>query len=212
MFFATRYLVAIVIIAALLNISRIAQADTGLFLGISGGPAWTSDIDAQPSTATGTLTLSSKLGYAVGGEIGIDFDNFRVSAEVASRKGDFDTAKSSGGGSAGMDGNYSLLTYMLNYCFTGQVAPGFKPFVNVGLGFAEATLKDLSVAGITVLNSASETKAAIQVGLGLTYDVNKNTALDCGYKFIATDTFDLKGANISFLNHSLLAGVRYKFL
>lgn len=205
-----RILAAILVCTTLSIFAGNTQADTGPFIGISGGPTWTSDSDV--SSTTTAFTLSSKLGYAVGGELGLDFDSFRVSAEVAYRKADFDTAKSTNGSSAGMDGNYSLLTYMLNYYFTGQVATGIKPFVNVGLGVAEATLKDLSVAGVNVLSSASETQAAIQVGLGLTYDVNRNTALDCGYKFIAADTFKLDGANLSFLNHSLTAGVRYKFL
>lgn len=207
-----RFLAAIMVIITLSIITGTAQADSDVFIGISGGPTWSSDIDATSPTTAGTLTLSSKLGYAVGSEIGIDFDKFRVSAEVAYRKGDFDTAKSMSGSSARMDGNYSLLTYMLNYYFTGQVATGIKPFVNIGLGFAKATLKDLSVGGTTVLKSASDTKAAVQVGLGLTYDLSKNTALDCGYKLIATDTFNINDTDLSFLNHSLIAGVRYKFL
>lgn len=171
------------------------------YAGVDGGVNWTSDDDSLSTGFAGLVNV----GYNFGGP--------KLELEGGYRYNGGEDATFSK--NEGYGQTYSL---MVNGLYEFMPNEAWHPFVGAGLGFAyvETDIKLRSPLGRSIDGSRSETLFAYQGFLGVSYDINPSFAMRMQYRYFATaDAEKVRAGGLTVdtpqNNHSLLAGVSYKF-
>lgn len=194
-------LIAGAALAVLAATPALAQTN-GWYTGLAGGANWLADSDVRGGTVS---SVDHDMGYAVLGNVGYGWGDFRVEGELGYRD-------NAGDGTNSVDAN----TWSLMGNAIYDIATGTKltPYIGFGVGLANVGLDGR--AGAATVDS-SEWVPAIQGILGLSYALTDNWALNADYRYLtgARAVLNTSNANTTVRgeneNHTLLFGITYKF-
>ena len=175
------------------------------------------------------LETTQDFGPVVLGAIGKRFSSgWRVEGEISYRNNDFNDIKATGTTTVSgvtitgtnvpvaLTGDFTSVGFMANLAYDFMKDGKFHPYVLGGLGGAIISVDDARVAGI-LLADDDDFVFAGQIGVGVDYDFSDKVALGISYRFFGTSDADLTGSDgttnfdIEYFNHSVLAGLTYKF-
>jgi opacity protein-like surface antigen len=153
------------------------------------------------------LELESDNGYGLGGAVGMQFDQFRVEAEIATQKTDIDAVSVDfarpefGIGS----GDTRITTYLLNAYYDIPLSSGFGIYVTGGLGWGTTTISIYNV-------DDDDTGFAWKAGAGVSYAFNSNLSTDFGWEYVGLSDPTIDNVDVSDINtNNLVLAFRYKF-
>lgn len=142
---------------------------------------------------------------AVGKVIAADIGAFRVELEYADQKADMSDT----------DGDVSLRTVMVNGAYEYPIIDMVAVYGTVGAGYGRYDLYAPVVANFTGGTSwvnHSESVFAYKGGLGVTFNIDEQMAIDLGYEYLGTSHVVINGAEINNPNsHNLVTSFRYMF-
>ncbi len=147
-------------------------------------------------------------GYVVQAAIGYDtgditsYGKFRVEAEIGYSENDNDSATPTGGAAVNIGGNYEQTSFLVNGYVDFLPGNNLRPYLGVGLGFIDGD-QTVTAGGLTA--SGSGTEFAYRGAAGVSYHLDKNWALDLGYRYTAFE------ANGDVESHAFVTGIRYGF-
>jgi opacity protein-like surface antigen len=193
--------------------SAKAELETGMkpYVRVSGGVSLLADSDWSDDFGdSGKLEYDE--GYVLGIAAGLAITNstdmgLRLEAEFGYQENDIDTVSLDGFGSASIDGNVKIMTFMLNGYIDFRNKSFITPYLMAGIGAA-------NVEGeIEGLGSEDDTVFAGQVGAGLAFAISENVSIDTEYRYFMTDDPDFYGTDVDveLSGHRLQLGVRYTF-
>lgn len=198
-----------------------ATAADGPYVAVSGGANFLNDSDASEPGATGTFKFDT--GFAFSGAVGIAQGPWRAELEIIYQENDFDSATVTATifgttitASGKLEGDTSSLAFMANGYYDIDTGSPVKPYLGLGVGIARVEINDLRIAGssLTPVN-VDDTVFAFQAIVGASYEINPNLDLTLNYRYFRTvnPEFDSGGVTTEaeYQNHSLMAGVRYRF-
>ena len=207
-----------------------ATAAEDWYVNLSAGGTSTQDSDVDvPLISPLVLETTQDLGPVILGAVGKRFPSgLRVEGELSYRKNDFDTIAASGTTTVSgvtitgtnvpvaLGGDFSSVGFMANLAYDFMKDGKYHPYVLVGLGGSIISVSDATVGGL-LLADDDDFVFTGQIGVGVDYDVTNNMALGISYRFFATSDAELTGSDgttnfdIEYFNHSVLAGLTYKF-
>ncbi len=182
----------------------------------------------------GDIDISQFAGFAAEGKLEFD-PGVRVSlaiggtkrlADRVSLRFEFETGfllnemtrLSGPGGSVSTDGSHVGVPLCLNFVPSYELTERLKAFAGVGAGLLVSTMNVNQIADARVGESSTTMLPVAQWTLGLDYSLSDKFSLIVEYKgmalFSASYSFALGTANTETefsLNHSILAGVGFKF-
>ncbi|MBR6730956.1 MAG: outer membrane beta-barrel protein [Alphaproteobacteria bacterium] len=103
----------------------------------------------------------------------------------------------------------STQALMLNGYYNFETGSKISPYIGAGIGFARIK-GTLDWADIEVLN-IKKTNFAWQAGLGVSYDITNNFAIDTGYRYMDYGDFEKDGVKADTSAHEFYTGVRVSF-
>lgn len=208
----------------------------GFYFSATGGLSFNADADFDSDAGGsyggfGVSGLSSEAdydeGYLFGGALGYDFGKIRVETELFYRENDFDefedvtangvTINGNAMGDVNIgdysaDGDISALSCMLNGYYDFETSTPLTPYVGAGVGFTQLDVNSASVnvdgESLELVND-DDTVLSYQVSAGFGYDVTRNTTIDVGYRYFATEDPDFDDFEGEYENHSVTFSVRY---
>ncbi|MFC1813251.1 outer membrane protein [Thermodesulfobacteriota bacterium] len=179
--------------------STTLYAAEGPYLQISGAvTSLAKTTFSEPGV--GPFNAEFDNGSGVVGGIGYDFGKIRLEEEVAYRKNSFDAG-----------GAYDALSLLINGFCDIEINSAFSPYLLAGIGFAQVSIDDLSVAGFTRSGSQNDTVFAYQLGAGVAYDVNEILTVDLGFRFFMAVNPDFNGVKAEYKSNNILLGLRFNF-
>lgn len=163
-------------------------------------------------------------GYDFDVVLGYDFGAFRLEAEAAYRRNDYDTITVQNpllipgvpaGTTVSSTDFISVTSGMVNGLFEFGRDDGFQGFVGVGAGLGQID-GPISVPGVGLLVDESSTDFAYQLLAGARYPITETIDLGVHYKYFRADGFDIDTINgtpfiFDYKTHSVLASFRYNF-
>ena len=179
---------------------------------------------AQP--ADGNMTISGvesaeleyDTSFTVGGAIGYrlgESGDYRVEGEVAYQNNEVDRIGNNSlpfdpGGGVISSMEFSMLTFLLNGYIDFNYGSAFSWFFTGGFGFARID-GEMTVDGVT--DDEDDTVFAYQAGVGAGYAVTETVTLDCKYRYLSTEDFNIEGGHVEVASpsHSITAGIRVAF-
>ena len=218
-------------------------ATTGVYGSLNGGVAQPADGDMTISGVGSakleydtTYTVGGAIGYRFG-----NFGDFRIEGEVAYQNnkvdrvdnyslpvdlrpediGDEDLGDEDLGGEDLGDEDVgdevilssmeaSILTFLVNGYVDFSYGSAFSWFITAGFGVAridgEMTIND-------VTHDDDDTVFAYQVGVGAAYAVTENVTLDCKYRYLRTEDFNIEGGDVEVAkpSNNITVGIRVAF-
>ena len=217
-----------VLAAAFLLAPTAALAQTSgpqWYGGFSGGLNVANDIDFFSGALSADIDTEFDTGYALSGVVGADFGDvweyggIRVEAELAYRSNDVDVHKTGGTALAGSDGDVTALSGMVNVLHDFLPGADIRPYVGLGLGFAQISYNDFGVTAIPAVLDDEDTVLAYQAIAGASYALSPTLALTGDYRYFAVDDPEVTlsagaGGNttdIEYDSHTFMVGLRYSF-
>jgi len=202
---------------ALLLASAWAAAAQSYYLGAYGGAGIAHDSDTSNSGVPGvSITVSSNIGYALGGFAGYEFGNgFRVEGELAYRRNSLDE-QSALGTTFQMQGDAATLALMANGIYEFQTGgSAFSPYIGAGIGMARFSLIDAGVVGSTPEDN-DDTVLAYQLIAGIGYELSPTLTLFADYRLfgMANPEFTDSSGNAvktEYLGSTVLIGLSRSF-
>lgn len=207
--------------------SSAYSAEGGWYIRGGIGPAHLNDtdttlseaeIEAQtggdvPAGTTDAMELEFDESFFINLAPGYDFGNFRLESEFAYQvnnigkinetlnvPGDDPVSTSS----YPIGGDVTNLSLLFNGYYDFLKGSAVQPYITAGIG----------VARVIVQIEGEEDKDSVfayKVGVGLSYNMSENVALDFGYRYFATSDLDAFGLEFPNSSHSILLGARYNF-
>jgi len=156
-----------------------------------------------------TIDTEFDTGVVIEGAVGYDFGMFRVEGEIGYRKNDIDKF-SALGISLSADGDIDALSFMANGYLDFENQTAFTPYIGAGIGYAEVSANDLSVAGIDI-GSEDDSVFAYQFGVGVGYSATESLIVEIAYKYFATSDPDFEDTEAEYDSHNISIGIRYAF-
>jgi opacity protein-like surface antigen len=205
--------VGVVVVGFLvLLVSAAPVSAKGPYVGGQAGVVFLSDSDIQQGPTT--LTSSFDTGYGLGLTGGYSFGMFRLEGELFYKTNAFEET-SAAGVSLPADGDMTALGLMVNAYFDFKNNTAFTPFIGVGVGMAQVSIKDLTIGGLAIADD-DDAVFAYQGIAGVGYSVTPALTLDLAYKYTATadpEFTDLSGVpfEAEYMSHNIMAGVRFNF-
>ena len=178
--------------------TSVQAADRGYYASVKGGLTIASSIDDLG------VDISFDPGFNITAALGYDLGMIRVEGEIGYRIFDFDEITVLGiPGGLSLDGDVSALTFMGNGYYDFDINSAIKPYVGVGLGFADADV-EFTIPGLGTVDVGS-TEFAYQFMLGAGIEISPGTDLTAGYRYF--------GIAESFApdSHEFNVGVRFSF-
>jgi opacity protein-like surface antigen len=193
-------------------------ATTGIYGSFNVGVAQPADGNMTIS-GVGSTELEYDTSFTAGGAIGYrlgEFGDYRVEGEVAYQKNEVDRIENNslpvdlGDGLILSSMEASMLTFLLNGYVDFSYGSAFSWFVTAGFGFARID-GEMTVNGVT--DDEDDTVFAYQLGVGAGYAVTESVTLDCKYRYLRTEDFNIEGGEVEVArpNHSITAGIRVAF-
>ena len=148
-------------------------------------------------------------GYVLTAFGGYAFDSgFRLEGEMAYREAELDGFAT---GYYGYNDSLWAFSGMANLFFDIPTRSIVTPYFGGGIGFATVSFDDGYDNYYYDYYSDEETVFAYQVGGGLCIDLNRNMALDIGYRYFGTEDIQFDFKEIELESHNVTVGVKFKF-
>lgn len=179
-------------------------------------------INSRPDTTIGfagfpEFELSLDDGKAFGGGIGTQWYDFRFEGEIGTRSNDV-PAEELGPLS---EWDFSALSFMLNGYYDIDVGLPVKPYVGVGIGFAQvkSSATGPTLGGAIVTGKDNNTVPAYQFMGGVIIDVSDAISFFGTYRYFETtdatinEVFlpPLNSFEMDFTSEEILAGIFFRF-
>ena len=190
-----------------LLLSGVAFSAEGPY--VSGNLGIGFPMDSDLSDSSGSLTVESDPGFALGVAAGYNFGMFRLEGEIGYQKNDLDKV-SVGPVSVSASGDVTNTYFLGNGYFDFINSSPFTPYVSAGIGFAKLKVNDFAVLG-TRIGDSDDTVFAYQAGAGVGYAINKNFTIDLKYRYFATENPNFDGLDGEYASHNIYLGLRYNF-
>ena len=190
--------VLIVLAVVLLFASPLAKGkDSGVKLSFGAGI----------SLPTGTLQDEWKSGFNLGGTVSHTFHkNLSIIGDLQYNRFSLDNNADNLKGYDLDGGSYSVTTLMTGVRYSIPFEGKSAFYLQGGLGIAFSSLKDIEMAGFTVIKGDSSTDLALMGGAGWEYRINKNEALFVELRYVNVLN---EGSNLSFC--PIRIGATFKF-
>ncbi len=135
----------------------------------------------------------------------VEVGAFRVELEFADQKADMSDT----------DGDVKLRTYMVNGTYEFPVVDMVSLYGTVGAGYGRydlnAPIVDNFTGGFSWVNH-SESVFAYKGGLGVTFNLDEQMAIDLGYEYLGTSHVVINGAEINNPHsHNIVTSFRFMF-
>jgi opacity protein-like surface antigen len=195
-----RWLTTLTALATTL-ISTTAAAEEAIdrwYVSIYGGTSVLGKQDTRLSRTgqpDSTGDISTRAGWLAGGAIGLRVrPELRVELEMTYRTNELKSVDVLGLDGRPTDGDYASLMYMVNgyYDFAQWNASfaTFRPYVGVGVGYAQEIDTDQSINGAPVEFSGS--KAAYQLLAGVNWHYQSRLTAGLGIRYTGASTVELE--------------------
>jgi opacity protein-like surface antigen len=204
------------VICFFLVLPTISFGASGMYGSFNAGVA--KPADGNMSISGGSYELEYDTSFTVGGAIGYrlgETGDYRVEGEVAYQNNEVDRVDSISlpvniGGETLSSMEVSMLTFLVNGYIDFNYGSAFSWFVTGGLGFARYD-GEMTVNGVT--DDEDDTVFAYQLGVGTGYAVTETVTLDCKYRYLRTQDFNIEGGDIEVASpsHSITVGIRVAF-
>ena len=206
-----------VVICFFLVLPTISFGASGMYGSFNAGVAKPADGNMTMSSV-GSAELEYDTSFTVGGAIGYrlgETGDYRVEGEVAYQNNEVDRIANNSlpynpGGGVISSMEFSMLTFLLNGYIDFNYGSAFSWFVTGGLGFARYD-GEMTVNGVTA--DEDDTVFAYQLGVGTGYAVTETVTLDCKYRYLRTEDFNIEGGDVEVASpsHSITVGIRVAF-
>jgi opacity protein-like surface antigen len=204
------------VICFFLVLPTISFGASGMYGSFNAGVA--KPADGNMSISGGSYELEYDTSFTVGGAIGYrlgETGDYRVEGEVAYQNNEVDRVDSISlpvniGGETLSSMEVSMLTFLVNGYIDFNYGSAFSWFFTGGLGFARYD-GEWTVDGLTY--DEDDTVFAYQLGVGTGYAVTETVTLDCKYRYLRTQDFNIEGGDIEVASpsHSITVGIRVAF-
>ena len=190
--------VLIVLAVVLLFASPLAKGkDSGVKLSFGAGI----------SLPTGTLQDEWKSGFNLGGTVSHTFHkNLSIIGDLQYNRFSLDNNADNLKGYDLDGGSYSVTTLMTGVRYSIPFEGKSAFYLQGGVGIAFSSLKDIEMAGYTIIKGDSSTDLALMAGTGLEYRVNRNETLFVELRYVNVLN---EGPNLAFF--PLRIGATFKF-
>jgi opacity protein-like surface antigen len=218
--------VFLLLISAPVFAEEEAPEKQGIYFSAKGGMSWLNDADFDFDVTFDGITVPFEgeaeydTGYHFGGALGYEAGSVRTEIEVIYRDNDIDQISdfSAPGlmdfGDLDASGDIYSLSYMANVFYDFKNSTSFTPYIGVGAGAATIKVDGLRIEE-TSMGSDTDTVLAYQASCGIGYNATKNTTIEVGYRYYATEDPDFGGnygdMDGEYESHDLTFGVRYNF-
>lgn len=191
------------------------HADPRWYVSGSAGSVGFNDLNA-----TDTDGFSSQLalddGRLVSGAVGARIaDYFRGELEVSRRKNRVDDFSFNNIDISGVSGSTATTAILANLYVDFLPDHKFRPYISGGVGVSRI---QTDIAGPTTIftngtvSNDTATVFAWQLGLGASLAITNNFELTGGYRFFATEDFDMDTVTVGGLQgHEIMVGARFNF-
>jgi opacity protein-like surface antigen len=181
------------------------------YVGISAGLFMPTDSSATDNYGS-SADIEYNTGYSISGTGGYAFSNgLRLEGELTYKQADMDKFKIYGFSSS-INSDISALGFMANAYYDFKNTSPFTPYVGGGIGFATLYVSQaINNYGDLLWFDEDDTVFAYQLGAGVAFDVNKNMAIDLGYRYFGTSDPHFNTYEADFGSHNVSLGFRYKF-
>ena len=206
-----------VVICFFLVLPTISFGASGMYGSFNAGVAKPADGNMTKS-GVGSVELEYDTSFTVGGAIGYrlgETGDYRVEGEVAYQNNEVDRIGNNSlpfdpGGGVISSMEFSMLTFLLNGYIDFNYGSAFSWFFTGGFGFARID-GEMTVGGVT--NDEDDTVFAYQAGVGAGYAVTETVTLDCKYRYLRSQDFNIEGGDIDVASpsHSITVGIRVAF-
>ena len=205
------------VICFFLVLPTISFGASGMYGSFNAGLAKSADGNMTIS-GVGSAELEYDTSFTVGGAIGYrlgESGDYRVEGEVAYQNNEVDRIGNNSlpfdpGGGVISSMEFSMLTFLLNGYIDFNYGSAFSWFFTGGFGFARID-GEMTVNGVT--DDEDDTVFAYQLGVGAGYAVTETVTLDCKYRYLSTEDFNIEGGHVEVASpsHSITAGIRVAF-
>lgn len=175
---------------------------------VIGNPA---DWQDNRNNLRGDIEIQKTGSFA--GALGIRLNqHFAFDAEISYRNADLDEISVTGAGDGNLNGYNKLWAGLLNGYFILMPKNDWSPYFSVGFGIArhEAEIDPVPALGVTG-GSSNDTVGAYQLGLGINYNMSKQTQLWTGYRYFGTDRPVIDGNEFEYTSHDIMVGLKRHF-
>ena len=186
--------------------SAAADVPKGMYLGVDGGLAWTSNI----TYTTGYTScvppyycyypnyynaVTFDLGYSAGAQVGYAFGGPRVELEYNYRNNGASTIATTGG-TQSATGSLTSNNFMINGLYDFDTGSKWVPYVGLGVGVADvsaSTIKASSMGtGLSGFLDGSSSKFAVQFIFGAEYLATDNIGVFVDWRGLWASNVNLK--------------------
>ena len=175
----------------------------GPYVSAAGGVSILHDNDVKVS-GVGTVTANYDTGYGMSIAAGYDFQPVRVEFDFGYKSTKLNKLTGPGG-SAKIDLDTNVMSYMVNGFFDFKNSTIVTPFVGAGVGLLNGEFKQNGY-------SVDANAFGYQFIVGTAFNLNKNFAIDLSYRFQgAGGDFSKDGVDVAYTSSNIFAGVRYTF-
>ncbi len=205
------------VICFFLVLPTISFGASDMYGSFNAGVAKSADGNMTIS-GVGSAELEYDTSFTVGGAIGYrlgESGDYRVEGEVAYQNNEVDRIGNNSlpfdpGGGVISSMEFSMLTFLLNGYIDFNYGSAFSWFFTGGFGFARID-GEMTVNGVT--DDEDDTVFAYQLGVGTGYAVTETVTLDCKYRYLHTEDFNIEGGHVEVASpsHSITAGIRVAF-
>ena len=203
-----------VVICFFLVLPTISFGASGMYGSFNAGVAKPADGNMTISGVGSELEYDTS--YTVGGAIGYrlgESGDYRVEGEVAYQNNEVDRIGNNSlpvdlGGEMISSMEFSMLTFLLNGYIDFNYGSAFSWFFTGGFGFARID-SEMTEDGVTY--DEDDTVFAYQLGVGTGYAVTETVTLDCKYRYLSTEDFNIEDGEIEMLSHNITVGIRVAF-
>ena len=207
-----------VVICFFLVLPTISFGASGMYGSFNAGVAKPADGN-MTIPGVGSAKLEYDTSFTVGGAIGYrlgESGDYRVEGEVAYQNNEVDRVGNNSLPAELDDGEIlssmeaSVLTFLLNGYIDFNYGSAFSWFFTGGLGFARI---DGEIATTEGNLGDDDTVFAYQLGVGTGYAVTETVTLDCKYRYLRTEDFNIEGGDVEVASpsHSITVGIRVAF-
>ena len=206
-----------VVICFFLVLPTISFGASGMYGSFNAGVAMPADGN-MTIPGVGSAKLEYDTSFTVGGAIGYrlgESGDYRVEGEVAYQNNEVDRIDNNSlpyksGGEVVSSMEASMLTFLLNGYIDFNYGSAFSWFFTGGFGFARID-GEMTVDGVT--DDEDDTVFAYQLGVGTGYAVTETVTLDCKYRYLHTEDFNIEGGYVEVASpsHSITVGIRVAF-
>mgnify|MGYP002713218198 CR=1 FL=1 len=189
-----------------------AQSSRLYFAGYLGLSTF-NDSEFSESTMNRDGDMQFKNAFSLAGALGLRLTpQWRIEGEISRRSADMSSIdfNGAGGGSFKLGGDVSTWLYMLNlYYDIDWTWKNFQPFLTAGLGLASHDMTINDTSGLVPNATDDSMGFAWQLGGGLKYRINPDTALTSNYRYIGTNDLEVDSYDVEYSAHEFRLGLEY---